>query len=148
MTPKSRKKIVMAYSDAFVTEAIIRLAVNKYDYKKTAEQLAIPEMTLRRWEKNENVIKKSVPELLERAIERLLMVIPPDMKGQDWAIALGILMDKWLLIQGEPTNRTESLFRGIKDITPDDRNAIIQEAERILAEAASGGASSSEPETD
>jgi hypothetical protein len=127
----------MAYSDAEVTEAMIRLAVNKYDYEKTAEQTGVNERTLRRWDKN--ATKKGVPELLERAIERLLMVIPSDMKGNDWAVTLGILLDKWLLIQGEPTNRTESLIRGLKEVTPDDRDAIIREAERIIAEAIGGG---------
>jgi hypothetical protein len=135
----------MAYSDTEATEALIRLAVNKYDYKLTAEQTGIDEKTLRRWDKN--ATKKSVPELLERAIERLLMVIPSDMKGHDWSVTLGILLDKWLLIQGEPTNRTESLIRGLKDVTPDDRDAIIREAERIIAEAVGGGDNQSNPES-
>jgi hypothetical protein len=136
----------MAYSDTEVTEAMIRLAVNKYDYEKTAEQTGIDQKTLRRWDKN--ATKKSVPELLERAIERLLMVIPSDMKGNDWSVALGILLDKWLLMQGEPTNRTESLIRGLKDVTPNDRDAIIREAERIIREAVSSGDASSDSETD
>ena len=136
----------MAYSDQEVTEAMIRLAVNKYDYDKTAEQTGIDQKTLRRWDKS--ATKKSVPELLERAIERLLMVIPSDMKGQDWAIALGILMDKWLLTQGEPTTRTESLVRGLKDVTSSDRDAILREAEKIIAEAVSGGNAQSVPDPD
>lgn len=138
----------MAYSDAFVTEALIRLAINKYDYAKTAEQLQIPERTLRRWENDENVLKKSVPDLLDRAIERMLMVIPDKWNGHDWAVSLGILLDKYLLLQGEPTNRTENLIRGLKDVSQDDRDAVIKEAERILAKAASGGVDSGEPETD
>jgi hypothetical protein len=139
----------MAYSDAFVTEALIRLAVNKYDYKKTAEQLLIPEMTLRRWESNKNVTKKGIPELLDRAIERMLMVIPDKWDGNSWAIALGILIDKWLLLQGEPTSRSESLIRGMQEVSQNDRDAIIQEAERILAavRARSGDISSENPDT-
>ena len=68
------------YSDAFVQEAMIKLMVNKYNYKKTAEDLkgqtdSDPTVkTLRNWEKN--YAKKEIPELLERTIERLLMVIP------------------------------------------------------------------------
>jgi hypothetical protein len=132
----------MAYSDAFVTECMIRLAVNKYDYEKTAEQTGVPSHTLRRWDKS--VIKKGVPELLIRAIERMLSVIPDRWEGHDWAISLGILMDKWLLMQGEATNRTESIVRGLKDVTTDERDAIIKEAERILTEAVGRGTSSGE----
>lgn len=140
----------MAYSDAFVTEALIRLAVNKYDYKKTAEQLSIPEMTLRRWENNKSVTKKGIPELLDRAIERMLMVIPDKWDGNSWAIALGILIDKWLLLQGEPTSRSESLIRGMQEVSQNDRDAIIQEAERILAavRAKGGDGPSEKPDTD
>ena len=126
----------MAYSDTEATEAMIRLAVNKYDYDKTSEQVGVPVMTLRRW--NKNVTKKGVPELLERAIERLLMVIPERMDANQWAIALGILIDKWLLIQGQATSRTE-LMRVLRIESEDELSAVIREAERILA---SGGGSS------
>jgi len=68
------------YSDEFRTEAVIRLAINQFDYAKTAEQFDVTERSLRNWEKV--FPKKSVPELLERAITRLLMVIPKDMKGK------------------------------------------------------------------
>lgn len=136
----------MAYSDALKTEAIIRLAINKYDYDKTAEQMGVTVRTLRNWEKI--FPKKGVNELLDRAIERMLMVIPEKWDGNSWAVALGILIDKWLLLQGEPTNRTESLIRGLKDVNVDDRNAVIAEAERILARAASSSANIGEPEAD
>lgn len=125
----------MAYSDAEVTEAMIRLAVNKYDYDKTAEQVGVSAKTLQRWDKN--VAKKGVPELLERAIERLLMVIPEKMDGNAWSIALGILIDKWLLIQGQATSRTE-LMRVLRIESEDELSAVIREAERIL-ETSGGG---------
>ena len=136
----------MAYSDAFVNEAMIRLAVNKYDYDKTAEQMGVTSRSLRNWEKN--FTKKGIPDLLDRAIERMLSVIPDSWDGHDWAVALGILIDKWLLLQGEPTNRTENILRGLKDVNPDDRNAIVAEAERILAKATSGRADSGKSEDD
>ena len=115
------------YSDNQITESVIRLAINKYDYELTSEQLGIPSRTLRRWDKD--VIKKGVPELLERAIERMLASIPADWSGRDWAIALGILMDKWLLIQGEPTARTESIFTALQEIPEDELDALIREFE-------------------
>jgi hypothetical protein len=125
----------MAYSDAEVTEAMIRLAVNKYDYEKTAEQVGCTSRSLRNWEKS--FPKKSVPDLLERAIERLLMVIPEKMDGNTWAVTLGILIDKWLLIQGQATSRTE-LMRVLRIESEDELSAVIREAERILA-GSSGG---------
>ena len=127
----------MAYSDAEVTEALIKLAINKYDYDKTASDLGISVKSLRRWDKN--APKKAVPELLERAIERLLMNIPANWKGEDWAIALGILMDKWLLVQGRATSRTETLLKSIQDLPENEYQDVLAEAERILAEANSGG---------
>ena len=121
----------MAYSDAFRTEAIIRLAVNKYDYDKTSEQMGVTVRTLRLWEKN--YPKKGVPELLERAIERLLMVIPSDINARDWSTAVGILFDKWALLQGMPTERTENIINSIGELPHDERRAVIEEAERIIA---------------
>jgi hypothetical protein len=97
------------YSDLQVGEALIRLAINRYDFDKTAEETGITARTLRNWEKD--FAKKGVFELLERAIERMLMVIPTEWKGNEWAIALGILIDKYQLMQGEPTSRSESIFR-------------------------------------
>ncbi|GAB4514055.1 MAG: hypothetical protein Kow0047_25800 [Anaerolineae bacterium] len=127
----------MAYSDAEKAEALIRLALNNYNYQRTSEETGISVMTLRRW--NKTVPKKGVAELLERAVERLLMAIPEDLSGRDWALALGILLDKWLLAQGQPTARSESVLRQVRDLSDDQYYAVIAEAERILAEAAGCG---------
>ena len=121
----------MAYSDGEKAEAIIRLAVNKYDFQKTADQIGLPVQTLRRW--NKNVPKKGVADLLERAIERMLTAIPANWSGRDWAIALGILMDKWLLLQGEPTERTENWVKHFEELTDDERHAVIEEAQELVA---------------
>ena len=126
----------MAYSDAEITEALILLAVNKYDYKKTAETLGMSVKSLRNWDKN--YPKKSVPELLERAIKRILMHIPKDMATKDWAIALGILLDKWLLGQGMATSRSENIMSFLAKLPEDEQQRIIRESERILARTASG----------
>lgn len=127
----------MAYSDTEVAEAMIRLAVNKYDFDKTATDTGYPAQTLRRW--NKNVPKKGVGDLLERAIERMLMNIPTDWRGNDWAIAIGILMDKWLLMQGEPTSRTETIARDVENLNPTERDAVIADARAIIERARSGG---------
>ena len=117
----------MAYSDAEKTEALIRLAINKYDYAKTAEQTGVTVRSLRNWEKS--FPKKTVPELLDRAIERMLMNIPADWKGNDWAIALGILMDKWLLAQGMATERTESLAGWLTGLPENELDELTKQFE-------------------
>ena len=127
----------MAYSDSERAEAIVRLAVNKYNYDKTSEQLNIPARTLRRWDKS--VPKKGVEDLLERAIQRLLMVIPENMSGHDWSITLGILLDKWLLLQGEPTERTENLLKTFGALTDDERQSVIHEAQEIVGSFSTPG---------
>ena len=64
----------------------------------------------------------------------MLLVIPDSWSGTDWAIALGILMDKWLLLQGQPTNRTETIFTALEQMPDDELDEIIRQFE----EAASG----------
>lgn len=118
----------MAYSDGEVAEALVRLAVNKYDYKLTSDQIGIPVRTLRRWDKS--VPKKGVHELLERAISRLLMSIPNNMSGQNWSIAVGILLDKLLLYEGKATSRVETLFGALEQIGDDELDKLIAEFEQ------------------
>ena len=125
------------YSDAERAEAVIKLAVNKYNYQKTADAVGVPIRTLRRWDKS--IPKKGVGDLLERAIQRLLMALPEKMSGKDWAITLGILMDKWFLMQGEPTERTESIVHGYKDCTDDEKQAVVERARELLAGVSVGG---------
>lgn len=128
------------YSDVEKAEAIIRLAVNHYAFQKTADELGIPVQTIRRW--NKSIPKKGVFDLLNRAIERMLMVIPTEWKGNEWAIALGILIDKYQLMQGEPTTRSENIFHNLQELTDDERKAVVDEAQRIIegiSNAGSGG---------
>lgn len=113
------------YSEAEQTESIIRLATNRYDYKTTSEQLGISIPTLRRW--NKVVPKKTVPELLDRAISRMLMVIPDKWDGNSWAIALGILMDKWLLLQGKATSRVANLVEGLEKLDDAELDQLVSE---------------------
>ena len=123
----------MAYSDGFRTEAMIRLGTNHFDYDLTAEQMGCTARTLHNWEKN--FPKNNVTDLLDRAIVRMLSIIPNDMSGHDWAIALGILMDKWLLLQGEPTSRNENITMQMDNLNADEYERVIAEAESIIASA-------------
>ena len=124
------------YTDAERAEALIKLAVNKHNIRQTAKELDIPVSTLRRWATTGT--KKGVFPLLERAIERMLMVIPEKWSGNEWAIALGILIDKFQLMQGEPTSRTEQLFKTYEALTEDERAYVSAEARRLIEEVGSG----------
>ena len=129
------------YSDAETAEAMVRLAVNKYDYEKTSQDTGVPVRTLKRW--SSMTPKKGVPDLLERAIQRMLMVIPDKWDGNSWAIALGILMDKWLLMNNKATSRTETIARRFSELSENELDDVLAEANRILEEAAGGGANQS-----
>jgi hypothetical protein len=125
----------MAYSDAEKAEAIIRLTINKFDYPKTSRELGIAKPTLRRW--NKNVPKQGVVELLERAVQHLLMAIPEKLEGNEWAFTVGTLIDKYLLAQGKPTARIDKTVRTL-GLSQDEFDDVLAEANRII-EAAAGG---------
>jgi hypothetical protein len=73
----------------------------------------------------------------------MLMTIPTTWKGNDWAIALGILMDKWLLIQGKATNRSENVFSWLSNLPNEELNELVKEFEQ-----AANGAGASQTGTD
>ena len=127
----------MAYSDGTKAAAIMRLAATGNDYKQVANEIGVSVRTLGRWAQGENVNKKEVEELLENALGQLLSHVPSKMTGRDWGIAVGILMDKWLLMRGEPTQRTERV--SVDQRTQDDLNDVLREADRILEAAARDG---------
>lgn len=135
------------YSDAETAEALIALAVNRFNFKKTARQLSIPEQTLRNWSASNVGAKKGVPELLERALERCLMRVD-EVGSSDLPVLIGILMDKWLLSQGESTTRTENITRVVDALTDDQRHELYAETQRILAEADGGRATAGGPAPD
>lgn len=110
----------------------------------TAEQMGIAESTLRSWERQ--YPKATVPELLDRALAHLLANIPDKWAAKDWAVAVGILLDKYQLLQGEPTERVETILNRLGVDDPDFERDVVKEIDRILASAGSGGASEGGPE--
>ncbi len=125
----------MAYNDGEKAEAMIMLWASKYDWDRVSSDTGINVRTLRRWDKT---VPKNIPDLLDRAVQRMLMAIPADMSAHDWAIALGILFDKWLLVQGEPTSRTETIERRLDTLDEDEYSSVIREAEAIISRASGG----------
>lgn len=125
-----------SYSDGERAEALIKLWASKYDYDSTSIETGISVKTLRRWDKD--APKKDIPDLLTRAIQRMLMVIPTEMSGNTWATALGIMLDKWLLMRGEPTSRTETIEHKLDRLNDAEYSSVIEEAEAIIRRASSG----------
>ena len=122
----------MPYSDAQRAAALVLLAKNKNNYAKTAKESGVSVRTLKTW--NTTAPKKDVFELLTEAIARLFQLMPEKWEGRDWGIALGIMLDKWLLAQGEPTSRTESIVHGFRGLDEGERSAVVERARELIGE--------------
>lgn len=149
----------MAYSEEFKANALVKLATNGGDLESTAAELGVAKSTLHRWstqpakrsmkrdkkeQSNETKQNETKPDPefrvqdgIRAAIQHLIENIPP-MKGDEWGIALGILLDKMLIYEGHPTDRVENLFGQLGNLPPEAYEDIIAEAERIIADG--GGA--------
>jgi transposase-like protein len=119
---------------------IILLARNSGNIEETAKQLNIDKSTLHRWIAESETKKEALPILLEQAIKKMLDMMPDKWTGNSWAIAFGIMMDKWLLVNGQPTARTEqtTVISDLDQMNDKEKDAILTEAERIIREAISG----------
>lgn len=127
------------YSDEQIAAAIIKLAYNQYNYEMTASDTGVPVGTLKRWNATSVVPKLNISVLLERTIGRLLENMPTQWQGNEWAVAVGILIDKWLLSQGHPTAKGEVFVRKIGGLNENELAAVFSEVESILQEARGGG---------
>lgn len=151
------------YSDDDRATGIALLQANSGNLSRTAKQLGVPRKTLAGWAtvaQDENqpapvellALRQQKKALLAGSFRDLAAEIAGvlrtklgSMSGRDLAIALGILTDKWQLLEGGPTQRTESytpdpqlmkeLYRrygGTKEtraqssLTPDDVQAAAE----------------------
>lgn len=135
MTKRGPKIGSTNHSDFEKAAGILLLSVNKNDYAKTAEMLGVSEQTIRDWEKLNLTKNLAIPVMLEIAIKKLLEMMPTTWTGNTWAVAFGILMDKWLLVNGQPTQRTESILSNIDELPQEQKDAVLAEAEAIIREA-------------
>jgi hypothetical protein len=69
----------------------------------------------------------------------MLAAIPETMSPYEWGVALGILLDKWLIVQGEPTQRTETIQRQVSKLSDDEFDDLLEQANQILRGASSHG---------
>ena len=130
-----------SYSDADKAAALVALDANGGNLKRTAEQLGIPEPTLRQWSKgrtNADVeamregAKVDLADRLERVVGVLLAaaVDPDKVEGaslKDVMTGAGIAIDKMQLLRGEPTAINEDR---LSDDERADRVAAILERAR------------------
>lgn len=98
--------------------------------EKVAETISSSEVVA--WFRNNDDM--TVPEILEAAIRWTLDHAPKDFDPRQWAITMGILMDKWLLINNKPTQRLEQILSGVlpEGFSASDIDSIIREAQSIL----------------
>ena len=129
-----------AYSEAEIAEALVKLAINKNDFDKTSAETGISTGSLKRWSKMQR--NDSVPVLIEDTIKMLLLNIPDKISGHDWAITLGILLDKYLLINGAPTQRTESINHSVSELTDDEYQRELEAAQESIRRLSQGAGTS------
>lgn len=139
MGKRGAKRGTKYHSDYEKAAGVLLLSINQNDYAKTAEMLGVTSVTIHNWEKETLSKKLAIPQMIEIAIHKLLENMPTTWTGNSWAVAFGIMMDKWLLVNGQPTERKESILANVDELPEDKKDAVIAEAERIIAEATSRG---------
>ncbi len=117
------------YSEEDKATALAVLAANNGDLRKTARDLGIPKSTLERWIYIQNTVvsaiadtkKKELSTELEELAYKIVGVMPDKLASanlQQLATSLGITIDKMQLLQGRPTERSET--RATIEVKPID----------------------------
>ncbi|MEN6544445.1 MAG: hypothetical protein ABFE07_00210 [Armatimonadia bacterium] len=147
-----------SYSDEFRASAVLMLDTAGYPntegaLTRVSEHLGIPINTLKAWFTGAHnpppaKVRRRKKIDLQQAIRQELAGLFPQMEGKrieasykDLATAAGILIDKLQLIEGKPTGRVEwvnKLARDLDELPDDEYDAVIAEAQRIIAEAGAG----------
>lgn len=112
------------------------LEENDRDFTKTAEATGIHERTIRRWDQERQIeaLGQDIPEMLEQVIKNMLSNPPDFNNGQGWGIAVGILIDKLLLVKGKATSRHETVSK-IQNMTDEEYFKAMEDAEQLLSKA-------------
>jgi len=160
----------MAYTEQQRADTLIALEANDGNIKLTSEQTGIPRPTIYAWLSDNLTLKSDhaiataelMPATREAFKTRLtslrdqvlghLEEIFVDLTARESVVALGILIDKVELLEGNATSRTavvgsgETIDEAITRITNElelriSRNTVLE------VESSTSGASESEPET-
>jgi hypothetical protein len=104
----------MAYGDGQKAEVLAILASNGGRLRQTARQTGVAESTLRLWASDGRVTscaqKKSedLADRMEALTHAIVDMMPEKLQAanlRDLAVTLGIIVDKMLLLRGQPTER-------------------------------------------
>ena len=160
----------MAYTEQQRADTLIALEANNGNISLTSEQTGIPRPTIYAWLSDNLTLKSDhaiataelIPATREAFKTRLtslrdkvlghLEVNFEDLSARESVVALGILIDKVELLEGNATSRTavvgsgETIDEAITRITSElelriSRNSVLE------VESSTSGASESEPET-
>jgi len=140
------------YTEAFKVKAVARLYAEGYPDKsgalrKVADDLDVTHPTLARWAKggksapSSETIRDAVfamEAVLEAEIEKILEQMDAVREKADYralAIALGIIFDKYQLLRGAPTSRSERVLHDMRSQSNEDLEKVIQRAEEMAKDA-------------
>lgn len=144
------------YSDDDRANALAALAANGGNVRRTSRQLGIPAVTLRSWRDGERAAipsesvdskKKALSEQLEgiarQLLDRLTVEKIDDCSLRELMTAVGIAVDKMLLLRGQATVITDNTNRP-DDSSPDEVRARVDE---LLAKRQSRDGTDASPGT-
>lgn len=119
-------------------KALELLIETKNNYDFVSSQTGVSIRTLKRWnEKRSNLLFKAnndasdITELLKTRI-KVMIEDEPETNKSGWAMAIGIFVDKMLLLEGKPTSRHQNISSTVDNASDDELDDMIAEAEAIV----------------
>ena len=119
-------------------KALELLIETKNSYEFVEKQTGVSIRTLKRWnQKRSNALFKmnddsvEITTLLKSRIKSMIED-EPDTNKSGWAMAIGIFVDKMLLLEGKPTSRRENLSKVVDEASDQEMDEMIAEAEAII----------------
>ena len=137
--PSGARKSRRRYSDAFRSAALAALDANRGNLERTARELKVPKSTLEGWAKGtRNPVdpqlrtqkKADLADELEAFVLRLCQIRPEQLRNltvKDAAIAIGVGIDKLLLLRGKPNQHTK-----VEEAIPTLTSPHLNEEERYV----------------
>lgn len=104
---KNKYRMGNTYADAYKSAVITLLIKNRLNFRKTSDQTGLDISTLKVWMNEERENGFNIREELENTAYLLLSEVPEMKNGRDWATALGIVLDKLIILYGLK-NKTEN----------------------------------------
>ena len=112
-------------------EALFLLSMMKYDYGKASDILEVPVSLLQEWVRTID-LRRPILLHLETTLEAMLRSVPENWAGADWAKALELLLDKYIVMVGGPTSITEVRSTESSTLNEKELDDILETARMIL----------------